>query len=528
MKQMTSLLAIAFISVIAAWAAPANEQAGDPSANSAKPKSTSSAQSRKVPPVVRSQVGDSSAGTPAGIRMVNIGKKQQFAPGQKSSYDTDINSPKSVKLSADGRKFYVNSLEGCKTVVYDAATLQKLSVIEHKFPSGTGDLWAKASGYYPFTHYKDGEARSFQGKPVESTLSHNGRYLWVPYYRRTFDINAQDPSAVAVIDTKTDKIIRMFETGPLPKMVATSPDNKLLAITHWGNNTVGLLDISSENPKDWHHLEPVTVGNKLNLNYSLTSPVNRDSGSGFLLRGTVFTPDSKYLLVSGMAGPLAVIDPHAEKHLGMVSSIGNVRHLAIHDGWVYGTRNTAGEAIKFSLDSLISGINRAVAAGSKSISINGGYKSVKVGGGARTLDVSPDGKYLFVACNSGNAVYMVDANEMKVVDHIRCDSYPVGLAVSLDGRRMIVTSQGRQGNGGNAVNIFDIRRPDLPEVEPCPEPTDTLSVSPAGAAATGGDPGDNSAMPPTVPNLGLIISIALVLVLGGFLGVRGYKRRGKQ
>lgn len=191
-------------------------------------------------------------------------------------------------------------------------------------------------------------------------------------------------------------------------------------------------------------------------------------------------------------------------------------------------RNTAGEAIKFSLDSLISGINRAVAAGSKSISINGGYKSVKVGGGARTLDVSPDGKYLFVACNSGNAVYMVDANEMKVVDHIRCDSYPVGLAVSLDGRRMIVTSQGRQGNGGNAVNIFDIRRPDLPEVEPCPEPTDTLSVSPAGAAATGGDPGDNSAMPPTVPNLGLIISIALVLVLGGFLGVRGYKRRGKQ
>lgn len=169
MKQMTSLLAIAFISVIAAWAAPANEQAGDPSANSAKPKSTSSAQSRKVPPVVRSQVGDSSAGTPAGIRMVNIGKKQQFAPGQKSSYDTDINSPKSVKLSADGRKFYVNSLEGCKTVVYDAATLQKLSVIEHKFPSGTGDLWAKASGYYPFTHYKDGEARSFQGKPVEST-----------------------------------------------------------------------------------------------------------------------------------------------------------------------------------------------------------------------------------------------------------------------------------------------------------------------------------------------------------------------
>lgn len=48
-------------------------------------------------------------------------------------------------------------------------------------------------------------------------FSHRGRYLWVPYYRRSFDINAQDPSAVAVIDTRTDSIVRMFETGPLPK-----------------------------------------------------------------------------------------------------------------------------------------------------------------------------------------------------------------------------------------------------------------------------------------------------------------------
>lgn len=51
---------------------------------------------------------------------------------------------------------------------------------------------------------------------------------------------------LAVIVTRTDEIIRLFETGPLPKMITTSPDGSRIAVTHWGNNTVGVLDISSD------------------------------------------------------------------------------------------------------------------------------------------------------------------------------------------------------------------------------------------------------------------------------------------
>ena len=87
----------------------------------------------------------------------------------------------------------------------------------------------------------------------------------------------------------------------------------------------------------------------------------------------------------------------------------------------------------------------------------------KVGGGARTLEASPDGKYLFVACNSASAIYVVDAARMRVADSIRCDSYPVGLAISPDGRLLLATSQGRERHGGNAVNVYRIERPDLPE-----------------------------------------------------------------
>lgn len=63
----------------------------------------------------------------------------------------------------------------------------------------------------------------------------------MPYYRRSYDKFSRYPSTLALIDTKTEKIIRMFDTGPIPKYVTTSPDGRWLAVTHWGDNTIGLI-----------------------------------------------------------------------------------------------------------------------------------------------------------------------------------------------------------------------------------------------------------------------------------------------
>ena len=413
---------------------------------------------KKTLDVVHSEKGDTSDGVPGKLKITNIGKKQQYSGALKDSWDTDIFSPKSATFSPDGKRLYVNSLEGCKTVVYDAETLEKISVINYDFSNKDAFKTAPLSGFYEFTHYPEGQNRPYMGKPVESTWSHKGRYLWVPFYRRTFDLNAQDPSAIAVVDAQADSVIRIFETGPLPKMVTTSNNGNLIAITHWGDNTVGFIDITGDNPQEWHHLPPVTIGNKLKLDYPLNSAVNRDSNSGFLLRGTIFTPDDRYLLVSGMAGPLQVIDMETFTHVGSVQSLYGIRHLDIADGRIFGSQNVAATVLSLSLDSLTSAIERAKAKGSRNIAPGGTVERVKVGGGARTLSLSPDGAYAFVACNSGNAVYVVDAVKMVVVDKIRCDSYPVGLTLSVDGHRMAVTSQARDSKGGNAVNIFDIER----------------------------------------------------------------------
>lgn len=411
---------------------------------------------KEIPQVVHSRKGEVSAGEDPDILLVNIAKRQQYSSAEKESFDTDINSPKSAHYSADGKTLYINSLEGCRTVAYDAATMEKKAVVHYDFPSGKGDMWASPSGFYPFTHYEDGDSRAFMGKPVESVLSHDGRYLWVPFYRRTFDRNAQDPSAVAVVDTRTNEIVRMFETGPLPKMVAVSPDDHYVAVTHWGDNTVGLIDVSSPDMEKWHHIAPVTVGRRFVPDYPLDRDVNRDAGSGSLLRGTVFTPDGKWLLVSAMGGPLAVIDMSRKKCVATVPSLVGVRHLAISDGMVYGSKNVAGTVVKFSLDALIGNVRKAVEEG-RSTASPGQVKEAAVGKGARTLDLSPDGRYIFVACNNESAVYVLKSADLSTSAVIPADSYPVGLAVSPDGHRLAVTSQGKkEGRGGNAVNIYRV------------------------------------------------------------------------
>lgn len=412
---------------------------------------------KPLPPVVHSIIGDYATSADGAITLRNATKRQQFNCAQKATFDRDIASPKSAGFHPDGTRLYVNSLEGCATVVYDARTMRKRKVINHRFEPAADARWATPSGFYPWTHYADGARRTFSGKPVEMAFSHRGRYLWVPYYRRSFDINAQDPSAVAVIDTRTDSIVRMFETGPLPKMVATSNSGNLLAITHWGDNTVGLIDISGERPETWRHLQPIVIGKKLRLDFPLDTPVDRDSKSGLLLRGTVFTPDDRHMLIGCMGGSIAVVDVARRRHAGFINDIYNVRHLALRGDRIYASCNVAGKIWSIAADSLTSAIDRAAEAGLRAISANG-WRGCQVGKGARTLEVSPDGRYTFVACNFDSRVDVVDNSVMKVVASIRCDSYPVGLALSRRGGTLAVTSQGRRGQGGNALNLFNISR----------------------------------------------------------------------
>ena len=461
MKKILLILTVALLAGTVANAqtpakkAPAKKEQTKKTATQGKKQDNKEKEKKdKNPPIVHPSLGTKMESE--GISVKLVGRRQNYAPGHKETAEKDINSPKSVNIHPSGKKYYVNSLEGGKTVVFDFKSNSKICSITHRFGPKDAKLWAPSSGLFAFTHYKN-NVNSFMGKPVESTFSHGGRYLWVPYYRRSFDINAQDPSAVAVIDTRSDSIVRLFETGPLPKMIATSPDNHYVAVTHWGDNTVGVLDIHSENIEDWHYTSCLVVDYKLKLNYSLTESVNRDVNSGYCLRGTVFSPDNKYLLVGcmGGVGGIAVIELATGKYLGRITGMmSNLRHLVIKNEYIYLSINAAGYIQRIKLNDFVDAIGN-LDESHKSYSLNG-WENCKVPAGARTIVLSPRGDYLFAACNSASCLAVVDTRQMKLVGTIQADSYPVGLDISKDGHYVLLTSQGRNNGGGNSVDIFEV------------------------------------------------------------------------
>jgi DNA-binding beta-propeller fold protein YncE len=401
-----------------------------------------------------------------GIRLSLVARFQNYnsAPkGTGDNHDAWIYSPKSARFLEDGSKVYINSLEGYQTVVYDPKTLQRTGRIQHRFNASDAPLFQGENTVFGYKYNRrssSGDPNRFQGKPVESALSHNSRYLWVPYYRRDFDSGATSPSAVSIIDTQTDQIVRMLPTGPIPKYVAISPDNKWAAITHWGDNTLGVVDISSGDPSQFIYREERLVVEYVLAQKGLAGS-NRDSSCGFCLRGTVFTPDGKTLLVSRMGGGgLAAFDVATWAYLGTITGEKPTpRHLVISpDGeWLYMSSNQSGYVSKARLSEVVTALRNAN--GKRKAFAH--WQSVYVGRGARTIELTADGSLLFAAVNNSAEVVVIDPATLTILTRIRTDGYAVGLDVAPDGSQVWVTSQGRKGKGGNSVCVFLVEKTEL-------------------------------------------------------------------
>lgn len=368
-------------------------------------------------------------------------------------FDKNINSPKSVNILNEKKKFYVNSLEGNTTGVYSLEDFSLIKTINHKFNEKNQNLFCENTYFDYKFRTRSNNLNYFDGKPVEGCFSHNGRYLWVTYYRRSYDLMAIDPSAVCIIDTETDSIIRVMPTGPLPKMISCSPDNKTIVVTHWGDNTIGLIDISSNNPNDFSYLKNIVIDYRLSLNFNLDSVINRDNECGLCLRGTVYTPDSKYIFIGKMgSSSMAIVDVANRKYIGSVSGMkSNMRHLVINNSFLYVSINKSGFVQKTSLNKFISHFTEETK--NKPYS---DWQSIYVGEGARTIVVEKSGKYLFAAINNKSKIAIVRTEDMQVIGECKTDSYPVGMDISQDGKWLIVTAQGKPGGGGNSVMIYEV------------------------------------------------------------------------
>jgi DNA-binding beta-propeller fold protein YncE len=387
--------------------------------------------------------------------LVRVGRIQALGKtnAPQDIYDVRIQSPKSAMFSQDGKKLYINALEGGQTLVYSFPELQPLKSIDHTFGPADAAIFQNETTVfgYPYFYGKAGQYNHFLGKPVEMAMSHNGKYLWVPYYRRSFDLNASSPSALAIIDMQTDKVVRVMPTGPLPKYVAIAPDSKQAVVTHWGDNTLGVLDISAEHPRDFRYSGHWVVERKLP-----TEGIkgNRDNNCGFCLRGTVYSPDGQTVLVARMGGGgVAGFEAATGRYLGTVTDIvPNPRHMVVsHDGRaLYVSGNKSGLVGAYDLAAVVQALK---AAGGQRVAGPGG-RGLSVGMGVRTIELSPDQRSLYAAINNDSKLVKIDLSSWSVVARSDVDPFTVGLAVSPDGKTIVTTSQGREMVGGHSVGLY--------------------------------------------------------------------------
>lgn len=453
---------------------------------------------KKIPETFVSGVKLGTRSTPADspLSLLFLARRQSYNRQPESPldiFDADIQSPKSVHFSPDGKKVYVNSLEGGRTAIFDSLGTEKLGLIRHKFGPDHAALFLegeKAPWGYAFGKAVK-KPNEFLGKPVEIEHSHKGRFLWVPYYRRSYDENGAQPSALAIVDTSTDKIVRVLAVGPISKYVKRSSKGRWLAVSHWGDNTVGLLDIRGSDPAAFTHEALLTVERKVPAK---EMKGDRDKNCGFCVRGLAFTEDDKYLFVTRMkGGGLAAfrMDPSGKgnhAYLGTVFGlVPGPRDLEINErGELFVTCNSSGQVLRVPWKKVVEKLEALPAAteyAKRSLRVapaDVGGQKVYVGVGARSLRLSKDGKVVFVTVNQTSELVGVDTAAMRIAARVPVDSYPVGLELSPDGSQVWVTSQGRSAKGGNSVGVFQARYK-MQEIVPSAKPAGGESAAGEGA-----------------------------------------------
>lgn len=396
--------------------------------------------------------------SPVKLSLIHRWQSYNLKPDYKNDhYDQDIFSPKSVSFSNDSNMAFVQSLEGAETLFFKSDGSEKLAVIKHKFNKKL--VAALVDKRPPFSYKKDSKmASGFSGKPVESITTHSGKYLWTTYYRKNYDNLGQLTSAVSIIDITEKKIVRVMGTGPISKYIEKSPDGKWLAISNWGDNTVGIYDITSSDFTGFKEHQLLVVEKKHSLK-NLKS--NRDKDCGFCVRGLAFSPDSQYLFVTRMkGGGITIYKKSTDEKFNFLGTVMGMQpgprdiHFSKDGKDIFIGCNSSGTIVKISFKSVVDLFENRK--GEKIDITNTNFKYAKkfVGLGVRSFKVHPKFDYLFLTSNNGSEIVIAKTSDLSVLGRVPVDSYPVGLSISPDGKYLWVTSQGKESQGGNSVSVF--------------------------------------------------------------------------
>jgi len=326
-------------------------------------------------------------------------------------------SPKSVLISPDGKKAYVLNLEACSVTVYNTSTRELIETIY--FPQTYATGWDYDAGCV---------IDSIAENPVEGAFTDNGRYLWISFHNgasvvvfntqgKGFDPSVYPSTIEATIrgvdESVSYKSLLKIPVGEVPKVIAVSRDEKLVAVANWHGYSISIIDA-----KKFKVIKTVPVSS--------------------IPRGMAFNKDRTLLYVAIMGSDcLEIIDTSTWKVRGKVDGVGSGPRDLIMDSsgkYIYCSVNNDCTLVKIDTSA-----NKVV-------------NSVYTGCQPRTIEFSPDEKLIYVCSYDSNELYAVDIATFQVLDILPTGYNPVGVDVTPSGD-VWVTNQ-----GDGTVSVFKIKK----------------------------------------------------------------------
>lgn len=312
------------------------------------------------------------------IKLLRQGSRHEFLAKVDSG-----RQPKQLVFSPDGKYLFAPLLAGDG---FDIVDLADFSVKRHVFSGTLERLGPKKLGDYV----------GF----VEGVFNKRGdRFL----------ISQMTTASIHVMQLpEIERIESVYTGGSMPKVVAYSPDEKLIAVSNWGPSTIAIIDAAT--------LKRIEL-----LQYPAKTP-----------RGLAFSPDGKYLYIAYFdSGHIIKASTQTWKSEKMWHTGGANRHIVIDSVGKYAYISNMAYSNVYILNLENDKIEKAI----------------DVGPMPNTIALTPDDRFLYVSCRGPNnpksyllrslvdgSIHVIDTDSLEVVEIIPGGNQPTGLAISPDGK----------------------------------------------------------------------------------------------
>ncbi|MDR2543318.1 MAG: YncE family protein [Treponema sp.] len=232
--------------------------------------------------------------------------------------------------------------------------------------------------------------------------------------RREFWVSNMQENRVHLYDLDTLEFKTSLNVGGIfPKVIVQSPDGSITVVSNWVSMDISVFD-------------------------SETKVLQRRIPVGGTPRGMAFSPDGSLLYTAIYDAPLiAVVDMttnRVTKRYRLYDGWGAARHIIYHNGHLY-------------VSDMGRGTVNIVDAETGAL-----LRSQRVGPNLNTIILTPCKRYVFASSRGTNnpvdytlpgpdfgAVYMLNAEDLSLIERIWGRNQPTGLDVSPDGKLLVFT-----------------------------------------------------------------------------------------